>query len=229
VSRIEALGLLECFLDEDKCHKVFTPNPEIVMAANKDPDLMKALNDADLVVPDGIGVVLASKLTGDKLKERVAGCDLVFALFDKIKNKNYTVYFFGGAPDVAAEARIKMKKKFKGIKIVGVSDGYFDEDKEKLIIDDIKNKKPDILLVGLGAPKQEKWISEHDRLPVKVCIGVGGSFDIMSGKTKRAPRIFIKFGLEWFYRLITQPSRFFRMIKLPLFVFEVLKEKIFGR
>lgn len=230
ITHIEAVGLVECFLDENKCHTVFTPNPEIVMAARKDSDFMKILNEADLVVPDGIGVVIASKFTKEKLKERVAGYDLVQGVFEKIKNKRYTVYFFGGAPGVVEEAKAKMEALHKGIKIVGVHDGYFDANQEKLIIEDIKNKKPDILLVGLGAPKQEKWIYEHkDELPVKVCIGVGGSFDGMSGKVKRAPKIFIKLGLEWFYRLLRQPSRFFRMLKLPLFLLVVIKEKLFGR
>ena len=123
-----------------------------------------------------------------------------------------------------------MEKIHKGIKIIGVSDGYFDEKKEKLILEDIKNKKPDILLVGLGAPKQEKWINKYkEHLPVKICIGVGGSFDTMSGNVKRAPKIFIDLGLEWFYRLLRQPARIFRMMKLPLFLFVVLKEKLFGR
>ncbi len=228
VTHSEAVGILRGFLEEDKCHAVFTPNPEIVMAARADKEFMEILNGADLVVPDGIGVVIASKLTKEKLKERVAGYDLIQGLFSEIKNKNYTVYFFGGAPGVAMEAKRKMEQVHKGLKIIGVFDGYFDEEKEKLIIEDIKNKKPDILLVGLGAPKQEKWIYNHkNELPVKICAGVGGSFDGMSGKVKRAPDFFIKLGLEWFYRLLRQPSRFFRMLKLPLFLLAVLKEKLF--
>ncbi len=227
VTHSEAVNILEGFLKEEKCHAVFTPNPEIVMAARADKEFMRILNNADLVVPDGIGVVIASKLTKEKLKERVAGYDLIQGLFSAVKNKDYTVYFFGGAPGVAEEAKAKMEQIHKGLKIIGVFDGYFDEEKEKLIFEDIKNKKPDILLVGLGAPKQEKWIYSHkNELPVKICVGVGGSFDGMSGKVKRAPEFFIKFGLEWFYRLLRQPSRFFRMIKLPLFLLAVLKEKL---
>ena len=230
ITHTEAVSLLECFLEEDKCHSVYTPNPEIVMAARKDPEFMEILNSADLVVPDGIGVVIGSKFTENKLKERVAGYDLVQGLFNKIKNKSYTVYFLGGAPNVALEAKSKMENLHKGLKIIGVHDGYFNQEQEKLIINDIKNKKPDILLVGLGAPKQEKWIFKYQKeLPVKICIGVGGSFDGMSGKVKRAPKIFIKFGLEWFFRLLRQPTRFFRMLKLPLFLLVVLKEKLFHK
>lgn len=227
VTHVEAIGLLECFLEEDRCHCVYTPNPEIVMAARKDAEFMKILNDADLVVPDGIGVVIGSKFTKNKLKERVAGYDLVQGLFAEIKNRRYSVYFFGGAPGVALEAKQKMEQKYKGLKIIGVNDGYFDAEKEKLILEDIKNKKPDVLLVGLGAPKQEKWIAKYkDELPVKICIGVGGSFDGMSGRVRRAPQIFIKLGLEWFYRLLRQPSRFFRMLKLPLFLAVVIKNRL---
>jgi len=229
VTHKEAVDILLGFLKEDKCHCVFTPNPEIVMAAQKDSEFMRILNAAELVVPDGIGVVIASKLSKEKLKERVAGFDLVQGLFDKIKNENYSVYFFGGAPGVAMEAKYNMEKKYSGLKIIGVNDGYFDAKKEKLIIDDIKNKKPDILLVGLGAPKQEKLIAKYkNELPVKICVGVGGSFDVMSGRVKRAPEIFMRYGLEWLYRLLCQPSRFFRMLRLPLFLLVVLKKKLFG-
>lgn len=228
VTHNEALDILEEFFLEDKCHCVYTPNPEIVMAARKDEEFMRILNSAELVVPDGIGVVIASKL-GERLKERVAGFDLVQGLFERVKDKKCSVYFFGGAPGVALDAKRNMEKKYPGLKVVGVNDGYFDEKKEKLILDDIKNKKPDILLVGLGAPKQEKWIYKYkNQLPVKICVGVGGSFDVMSGKVKRAPKIFMKCGLEWFYRLLCQPSRFFRMLRLPLFLLVVLKEKLFG-
>ncbi len=225
----EAIDILLSFLRENKCHCVFTPNPEIVMEARKDLEFMRILNDAELVVPDGIGVVIASRFSKEKLKERVAGFDLVQGLFDRIKDKDYSVYFWGGAPRVAMEAKFNMEKKYSGLKIIGVNDGYFDANKEKLIIDDIKNKKPDVLLVGLGAPKQEKLIARYkNQLPVKVCIGVGGSFDVMSGRVKRAPKIFMRFGLEWLYRLLCQPSRFFRMLKLPMFLLAVLKKKFFG-
>lgn len=230
VTHLEAVNILMNFLKDDKCRMVFTPNPEIVMEAKKDKEFMKILNSADLVVPDGIGVVIASKLTKEKLKERVAGYDLIQGLFSEIKDKDYTVCFFGGAPGVAEDAKRKMENIYKGLKIIDVFDGYFDKKKEKLILDNIKNKKPDILLVGLGAPKQEKWIYSHrDELPVKICAGVGGSFDGMSGNVKRAPDFFIKLGLEWFYRLLRQPSRFFRMMKLPLFLLAVIKEKLTGK
>ena len=221
-TRKEALAALMQFLKEEKNHMVFTPNPEIVMEAQKDRELLKILNEADLVVPDGIGVVWASKFAKERITERVAGYDLIQALFNEIKDTEYTVYFFGGGKGVAEKAKQIMEQTYKNVKIIGVQDGYFDEEKEKIIIEDIKKQKPDILLVGLGVPKQEKWICKNKDLPVKISIGVGGSFDAMSGSLKRAPEFFIKYNLEWFYRLIKQPSRWKRQLRLPLFVLKVI-------
>ena len=211
--------------DENGQHIICTPNPEIVMEARKDRELMGILKAADLVTPDGVGVVWASKYSDVQLKERVSGYDLVLKIFEKMNGTDYTVYFFGGAPGVAQKAAEMMKLKFPGLKVVGVHNGYFDEKEERKIIADIKRVQPSLLLVGLGAPKQEKWIYNNLRLTgAKVAIGIGGCFDVMSGNLKRAPKIFCKLGLEWFYRLITQPTRFKRMMKLPKFVLAVLKE-----
>lgn len=206
-------------------HIICTPNPEIVMEAQKDRELMGILKAADMVTPDGVGVVWASKYSKTKITERVSGYDLVLNILERIKNTDNTVYFFGGAPGVADKAASMMKKKYPGLKIVGVHNGYFDEKEERKIIADIKRLQPSLLLVGLGSPKQEKWIYNNLRLTgAKLAIGIGGSFDVMSGNIKRAPKIFCRLGLEWFYRLITQPTRFRRMLKLPKFVLKVRKE-----
>ena len=219
----EAVDKLQGFLKKDKYHTIFTPNPEIVMEANKDIQLLKIINEADLVVPDGIGIVIGSKIINNKLKERVAGYDLVQNFLSEIKNDNYNVYFLGAAPGVAEQAAKNMRKVHKGIKICGTRDGYFKEEEISEIITDINKKQTDILLVGLGAPRQEKFIYKYkDELNTKVNIGVGGSFDGMSGKTKRAPMVFQKLGLEWFYRLIMQPSRFVRMLQLPVYLVKVM-------
>lgn len=226
VTHNEAVELVCSYLNGNDKRMIFTPNPEFVMAARKDKEFMDILNKGDLLVPDGIGVVIASKLLGAPLKERVAGYDLVQAVFDKIKDRDKTVYFLGGGNGIAESARAKMEEKHKGIKIVGVHNGYFDEKEEKLLIEEINRLKPDLVLVGIGFPRQEKWIYKHrEELNAKAFIGVGGSFDAMSGNVKRAPDIFIKLGLEWFYRLIKQPSRFFRMLQLPLFLLTVIKAK----
>lgn len=226
MSPIETVEMLNVYLNGDTKAAVFTPNPEMVMAARKDPEFMTVLNNAAINLPDGIGIVYASRFTENVIEERVPGCDTVLALFDKLKNTKKTVYFFGGAPGVAEQAKAEMEKKYKGLKVVGTADGFFDDEKERLIIADINELKPDLLLVGIGFPKQEKWIAAHlDELNVKVAIGVGGSLDVFSGTVKRAPKIFIKLGMEWFYRLLCQPSRIGRMMQLPAFMIEVIKDK----
>lgn len=209
-----------------KNHLIITPNPELIMEAQKDKEFRYILETADLVVPDGIGVVLASKLNKIKIKERVAGCDLIFSILDKIKFTGNTVYILGAGPRVAEKAKKNMEEKFPGVNISGVHDGFFDKEEEKRIIEEIKSLKPDILLVGLGFPKQEKWIYNNKDLPVHFSIACGGSIDVMAGTVKRAPVIFQKLGLEWLYRLMKQPGRFIRMLILPKFAIIVVLDKI---
>lgn len=226
VTMEQAVAKTKAMLHDGGQHFICTPNPEIVMEAQADKELMHVLEEADLVVPDGIGVVWASKYSEEKLTERVAGYDLTQNLMKELAGTEETFYFFGGAPGVASTAARKMAKQYPGLKIVGGHNGYFDEKEEKKIIQDIKKHAPSILLVGLGAPKQEKWIYDNLRLiGAKVAIGVGGSFDVMAGNVKRAPKLFQKLGLEWFYRLISQPTRWKRMLRLPKFVLVVLAKK----
>lgn len=222
----EAVDKAISFMAEDSFAMICTPNPEIVMNARADGGFMKLLNSADMVVADGVGVVWASKYFGKQLEERVSGYDLAQGIFEKMKDTEYTAYFFGGKPGVAEKAKQEMEKKYPGLKIIGVNDGYFDDEKERIIIEDIKNKKPNLLLLGLGSPKQERWMYDNRYfLRGTVCMGVGGSFDVMAGNIKRAPMVFQKLGLEWFYRLIIQPTRFKRMLKLPEFVLCVLMNR----
>ncbi len=223
VNMEEALSRLTDWLKEDSAHSVFTPNSEIIMVAHKDPDFCKTLNSGDLIVADGIGVVYASKILKYPLPERVAGFDLSSNLIESVKDGNHSLYFFGGKPGVAELAIKNLTEKYPALSVCGYSDGYFDEAKEKLIIEDIQTKKPDVLFVCLGAPKQEKWIAEHkDELGAKIILGVGGSLDVWAGTVERAPEKYQKGGLEWFYRLMKQPSRFFRMLALPKFGLTVL-------
>jgi bacterial polymer biosynthesis proteins, WecB/TagA/CpsF family len=213
--------LINAIENNEKCF-VVTPNPEIVMIAQKDLELKKIINSADLVIADGIGIVLASKFNKIKIKNRVAGYDLVQKFFSM--SKNYKIYFLGSSTQIIELAKKNMQEKFKNINIVGAHNGFFDNNEE--IINQINLLNPDVLLVGMGAPKQEKWIYKYkDKLNAKVFIGIGGSFDVMSGKIKRAPTIFQKLGLEWFYRLIKQPKRFWRMLALPKFLAAVLLKK----
>lgn len=228
VTMDEAVKTIDNFVKSDKVHMVFTPNPEIVMLAKQNKQMEEVMLDADLVVPDGIGVVIASKiLKGEVLPERVAGFDMVQNTMKQAASKGYKYYFFGSKPQVAQMAVENMRKKYPGIQIVGCRDGYFKEEDIPSIIEDINASQANILLVALGAPKQELWINTYkDQLTnVRVAIGVGGSLDGMAGTVKRAPVFFQKAGLEWFYRLVSQPTRAKRMLVLPKFLIEVIKNR----
>lgn len=219
----EAVNMVEGFLTKENHYLVFTPNSEMIMMAQEDPEFMHILNSSDLNVPDGIGVVLASRIKGKPLKERVAGFDLMLELIKLSHNKNYKIYLLGAKEDVVEEAKNKLEMKFPGLNIVGYHHGYFNREEEEDIIRSINEKKPDILFVAFGAPKQEKWIYKNkDKLCAKVLMGVGGSFDVISGKKKRAPLIFRRMGLEWFYRLLKEPWRYKRMMSLPKFLIRVI-------
>lgn len=223
ITSSEAAAYIVRLLKEQKKASVFTPNPEVVMAAYRDKHIQGILNKAELVVADGIGIIIGSKIIRNPLPERVAGYDLFQKVFQQIASEPLTVFFFGAAEGVAEEARNKMIIKHPGLSIIGTHNGYFNKDEE--VVNAINKVKPDLLLVGLGAPRQEEWISRNkDQLDVSVMIGCGGSFDGMSGKVKRAPEIFIKLNLEWFYRLISQPSRAKRMLQLPLFIIKIVLE-----
>lgn len=217
VTMDEAVGITDGFFGGG-VHTVFTPNPEIIMLAQKDSQFKDILNRADLLLADGIGVVIASKLVNRPLPERVAGYDYVCRLF----NSGRSFYLFGSKPGVAETAAERLGEM--GVNIVGTHHGYFDDDNE--IINDINQKKPDILLVCLGAPKQEKWIDDNkDKLNVSLCVGVGGTLDVISGNVRRAPVFFQRAGVEWLYRAFSQPSRFVRLAVIPKFLTDVLRSK----
>lgn len=227
VTAKEALCRAEEMVKADNTNPsvIYTPNPEIVMAGYEDAEFAKVLNSADMCVPDGIGVVYGAKMQGTPLPERVAGFDLSCALMGKMAKYGGSVFLFGSKPGVAETAGENLLKKYPGLKIAGTCDGYFSDADVPEIIEKINKSQADLLLVCLGAPKQEKWIAEHkDKLNVKVCIGAGGSLDVLAGTVKRAPKIFIKLNLEWFYRLCKQPSRIGRFAALPRFILTVNKQ-----
>lgn len=213
--------------EEDGFHYVFTPNSEMVMASVKDKEFENILNSADLLTADGIGIIYASKILGRPISERASGYDISLILIEKMASAGKTLYLFGAAPGVAESAKLSLENKFPGIEIIGIHDGYFDEAEEKRIIEDINLKNPDVLFVCLGSPKQEKWIfANKDKLSARVAMGLGGCLDVYAGNVKRAPDIYIKLGLEWMYRLMKEPKRFFRMLALPKFMIKVIWHKI---
>lgn len=217
-----ATNFLVDALSKDGLTKVYTPNSEILLHAYKNKDYADVLNRAELVTADGIGVVHASRILGLPLPERVSGFDLANELLAVSAPLKKSVYLFGSKPGVAEAAAEKITTLYPGIEISGVADGYFDDEKEKAIIADINEKSPDILFVCLGFPKQESWIDAHADLNAKIAMGLGGTLDVFAGTVKRAPKFFQKFGIEWLYRLLKQPSRFIRMLALPKFGFTVL-------
>ena len=220
---------IERLIDEGGFHYVFTPNSEIILKAYKDAEFTEKLNSASFLIADGIGVVYASKILGNPIKERAAGFDTACRLMELMAQKEQSLYLFGAAPGMAEKAASVLVEKYKGLKIAGLHDGYFDSEEEKNIIADINEKSPDVLFVCLGAPKQENWIfANKDKLNVKMAMGLGGCIDVFAGNVKRAPDIFIKLGLEWFYRLCKEPKRFFRMLALPKFIITVIKVKLTG-
>lgn len=226
VNMAEAISKCKEFINGDKSNLIVTPNPEIVMRAKDDSEFMDIINNASLVIPDGIGVIKAGNILGTPLKERVAGYDLICNLLKEGKDGSISFYFFGSKPGYAMEAKKKLEEKYPEIKILGVHDGYFKPEAEKSIMEEIKSLKPDVLLVGLGAPKQEKLINKYLNDGIfKIAIGCGGSIDVLSGNVKRAPKLFIKMHMEWAWRVIKQPTRIGRMMVLPKFLKEVKKIK----
>ena len=204
---------------------VYTPNAEIIERFRKDPDLLDLLNSADILSPDGIGVVYGAKILGTPVKGRAAGFEIASMLLEKGLNQSLSFFFFGSKDAVCKKAKENMEKKYPNIKIVGTRNGYFSDTED--IASEIAEKNPDIIFVCLGAPKQEKWIYENkEKLNGKILLGLGGTLDGLAGVVKRAPDIYIKLNLEWLYRLIQQPTRFFRMLALPRFLIAVLVNKL---
>ena len=205
---------------------IVTANPEIVMSANENPEFMKILTyDADYITADGIGVVKASRILGEPLKERVTGYDLFSWLMKLANERSLRVYLIGARPEVIHAIQGKIARDYSDIQLVGAEDGYFKEDLE-LVAYQIERTEPDLVFAALGSPRQEQLLSvlRRNLLPA-LMMGVGGSFDVFSGKVKRAPQIWQTIHLEWFYRLLKNPSRVKHMMVLPHFVHAVYQSK----
>ena len=197
---------------------VVTPNAEIVYESIHDDGFRQLLNDASLVLPDGAGVVLGAKILKTPLKQKVAGIEFAQNLLPILAETGAKLYLLGSKPGVAELAAEKMLQKHPTLQICGMQDGYFQD--EDAVIAKINEAEADVLYVCLGAPKQEKFMQRHQAdLKVKLMIGLGGTLDGIAGTVKRAPQIFIRLGLEWFYRLLKEPRRIGRMMRLPKFYF----------
>ena len=215
----EALKKAEELLASKEPGLIVTPNPEMIVASLKDIELRNIINNAYLSVADGVGLMLAGRILGRKFKQRIAGIDLMLELIRVAKNKRYKIFLFGSREGVAEEAA-----KVLDADVAGTYQGYSMNNQQ--VIEEIKSSGPDMLFVGLGSPKQEKWASKHlKELGVPLVMCVGGSLDVIAGRVKRAPLFMRKIGLEWFWRLITEPRRWRRMFVLPVFIIKVIRSR----
>lgn len=226
IDMIQALCLVQQYIGSDSAHQIVTVNAEILYNASQDRELAALIENADLVTPDGSGIVWAANVLGEPLKERVTGIDLVLEICRQAAPNQWKVFLLGGKPGVAHLAGENLKNKYPGLDIAGIRDGYFQEADEDELIEEINASKAQILFAGLGSPKQESWLAAYKtQLKPKVLLGVGGSFDVISGQLKRAPGLFQKLGLEWLYRIIRQPWRFKRALAIPKFQWAVKKSQ----
>lgn len=222
----EAVARIDGFIEKRTPVLVATANAEMLMRATHDGALRRILQGAAMVTPDGAGTVWAAHHLGHAMPERVAGYDMVQELMREAPAKHRRIFFFGSAPGVADKAKAKAEQLYPGIEIVGTRNGFFTAADEPAIIEEIKAAHPDILLAALGVPKQEKWLAKHlGELGVPVAIGVGGTFDVMAGVMKRAPRWMQRAKLEWLFRGMMQPQRAGRLLALPRFVLKVHAQK----
>ncbi len=211
------------FIRQGTPHQICTANPEFVMTAQRRPDFLRVLQEADLVLPDGVGLLWAAKRMGHPLPERVTGSDGIYLLAERAAREGWRLFLLGAMPGVAEKTASILAQRYPGLNVVGTYPGSPRDEDYPEIARRIKTAQPDILLVAYGAPNQDLWIAQHkEDLGVPVSMGVGGAFDFVAGVQKRAPRLLIRLNLEWLWRLVTQPWRWRRQLDLPRFVWSVL-------
>lgn len=220
------IGRIKDLIKKGRPAHIITLNAEIVYQAQTNAELRKIINQADLVTPDGIGIVWGGRQLGHDLKERVTGIDMLIRLCQEAPSEDWKIYLLGSAPGIAEKAGQQLINDYPGLRICGNHHGYFKEEDIPALINEIKELAPQILFVSLGAPKQEQFIRKYMKpLGVPISIGVGGSLDVIAGQKRRAPGWMIKLNLEWLYRLITEPKRLRRQLVLPRFIILILKTK----
>ena len=224
----EAVGRAMSLLEQEGPHLVVTPNPEIVRLAQSDREFAGLIAGADLVLPDGVGILYAAKILGRPLKARVPGVDFASALMDAMAKAGKRLFLLGAKPGVAEEAARRLAGQHPGLIVCGTHDGYFQEDAP--VVQAIRAARADVVFVCLGAPKQEKWAAAHGAdTGARLFVGLGGSLDVFAGQVERAPEGWQKLGLEWLYRTIRQPARLKRVAKLPLFLCSAVGARLKGK
>lgn len=224
VTMSEALERGKALLEQEGAHYVVTPNPEIIEACREDAAAMAAVNGADLVLPDGIGVIYGSRMLKTPIRERVPGIEFGTAMLEYCAQSGKPVFFLGAKPGVAEKAAENLRRRFGGLNVAGTQDGYFKDDAQAAAR--IRESGAVLALVCLGMKKQELFMARYGaQTGARLLIGLGGSLDVFAGTAQRAPDFFIRHNLEWFYRLLRNPQRIGRMMKLPLFMVHVAGEK----
>lgn len=218
----ELLEIADDFVASRLPHLIVTLNGEMAARAFKDTEFLETVQQADLVVADGVGIVWGARMLGSRIENRIPGIEFSSSLLALAERKGYRVYFLGAKPDITERAASNAMTRFPGLHLVGFHSGYFDATQEAEVVGRIRESQVDILLVGMGGGVQEKWIWRHRDLGIPIAIGVGGTFDVWSGLVRRAPRFVQKTGTEWLYRLVVQPSRVRRVGSIFYFMFRVL-------
>lgn len=225
----ETLKIFEEFVADGRTHHVVTVNPEFIMTARRMDEFRQVLEGADLRLPDGVGILWAGRILGQPLPQRVAGSDLVPLLAQRSAASGWRLFFLGAEPGVADRAADILRRRYPGAQIVGTYPGSPADEEAPEIIRRVRAARPDILLVAYGAPVQDLWIERHrEALEVPIMMGVGGTFDFIAGKARRAPLWMRRVGLEWLHRLICQPWRWRRMLALPHFAARVVASRWVG-
>ena len=224
VTMEEAVDRALALLHGEGTHYVVTPNPEIVEVCRENLAAKVAVNEADLVLPDGIGVIKGAAMLGTPLKEKTPGIEFAGHLMERMAEEGLSLYLLGAKPGVAEAAAKNLAERYPGLVIAGTHDGYFKEDAP--VAEAIRQSGADVAFVCLGAPKQELWMRKNGPATgARLLCGLGGSLDVFAGVVERAPKFWSDHGLEWFYRLCKEPRRIGRMMKLPLFLVHVKQEK----
>ena len=229
VTKKETEAILTEAVEKKERMKIFTPNPEMLLTAHSDEGLRALLCSAELVLPDGIGVIIASRILGTPLPERVSGIDTAEFILSLANKKALRVFLLGARKGVAKKAAERIAERYPNAVVCGTHHGYFDKSGEEndIVVENIKNAAPDILLVCFGFPAQERWIAENlPNLPtVLLCAGFGGTLDVWSGELRRAPKIFQRLGIEWLWRVLKEPKRAKIFWDIPIFLAKILKTK----
>ena len=228
VTREEAVQIVEGFLSQKRPHSIFSVNPEKTFSIPKDAVLYETFKNADLLLPDGIGIVLAARILYRAQLERLPGSEFIFDICSIAELGNYRVFIYGAKESVNRKAVDELKNLYPNLKIVGRENGFIKNAKMQELIYRINESKADILFIALGSPKQEEWYSTYKKqlINVRVVQGIGGTLDTIAGNVKRAPRAWCELQLEWLYRLIMEPKRIKRQKVLPVFALQVIMNKI---